>query len=90
MTASRIRDTANALAALSGLLVVVLHVYAGVRSRGHLVWRPVGEPTIFVLVGWMVSIALCVPVLIMTRGRSPAAIGALAVTLASAVLVLVV
>jgi hypothetical protein len=86
MTESRTR-VANTLAALGGLLVVGLHLYAGTRAGGRSVLRPVGELTIYVLFGWILSFALCVPALILTRGRSPAAIGALAITLMSAALV---
>jgi hypothetical protein len=78
---------ANTLAALGGTLVVALHLYAGIVGGGRSVLRPVGEVTIFVLFGWILSLGLCAPALILTRGRSPAAIGALAVTLMSAALV---
>ncbi len=87
MTESRTRVVANTLAALGGVLVVGLHLYAGVRAGGRSVLRPVGEATIYVLFGWILSFGLCVPALILTRGRSRAAIGALAVTLLSAALV---
>jgi hypothetical protein len=86
MPTPRRRVIVNALAALSGLLVVALHLYAGVLSKGHPVWRPIGEPILFIFFGWIVSVASCVPALIVTRGRSRAAIVALAITAASAAL----
>jgi hypothetical protein len=78
----------NALAGLSGLLVVVLHVYVGILSEGHPVLRPIGEPTIYAYFGWVLTVALCVPILVLTRGRSLASVIALAITVTSAVLVL--
>ena len=78
------------MAALSALLVVALHLYAGVLSKGHPVLRPVGEPTIYLFFGWTVSVASCIPILILTRGRSRAAMVALAITLTSAALVFAV
>ena len=89
MPAVRARFIANVLAALSGVVVIVLHIYAGVLSMGHPVLRPIGEPTMLLFVGWIVSVALCTPVLVLTRGRSRAAIVALAITVLSALLVLV-
>jgi O-antigen ligase len=87
MTASRIRGIASGIAGLSGLLVVVLHLLAGRNSGTRPIWRPAGEPTMAVFVGWMICVALCIPALILTRGRSRAALGALAVIVISAVLV---
>ena len=87
MSGSRIRGIANAIAGLSGLLVVVLHLMAGRNSGTRPIWRPAGEPTMAIFVGWMICVVLCIPALILTRGRSRAAIGALAVTVTSAVLV---
>jgi len=86
MTASRIRPIANAIAGLSGLLVVALHLLAGADSTRP-IWRPAGEPTMAIFVGWMICVALCIPALILTRGRSRAALGALAMVVISAVLV---
>jgi len=45
--------------------------------------------TMAVFVAWMICVVLCLPALILTRGRSRAALGALAVTVLSAVLVFV-
>jgi hypothetical protein len=86
MPESRTGVVANTLAVLGGVLVVALHLYAGISDSGRPVLRPVGEATIFVLFGWILSIILCAPALILTRGRSRTAIGALAVTLTSAAL----
>ena len=80
----RSRVVANTLAALGGVVVVALHLYAGILDSGRPVLRPVGEETIFLLFGWILSLILCVPALILTRGRSRVAIGVLAVTLTSA------
>jgi hypothetical protein len=81
------RAVANTLAALGGMLVVALHLYAGILSGGRSVLRPVGERTIFVLCGWILSLILSAPALILTRGRSRAALGALVITLMSVALV---
>jgi len=89
MTASRVRGIANAIAGLSGLFVVALHLLAGADSSTRPVWRPAGEPTMAVFVGWMICIALCIPALVLTRGRSRAALGALAIVVISAALVFV-
>ena len=89
MTTSRIRGIANAIAGLSGLLVVALHLLAGADSKPRPIWRPAGEPTMAIFVGWMICVALCIPALVLTRGRSRAALGALAVVVISAVLVFV-
>jgi hypothetical protein len=87
MPESRTRVVANALAALGGVLVVALHLYVGISAGGSSVLRPVGEATIFVLFGWILSLCLSASALILTRGRSRAAYGAIAVTLLSAALV---
>jgi hypothetical protein len=42
-----------------------------------------------IFIGWMICVALCIPALVLTRGRSRAALGALAVIVISAVLVFV-
>jgi O-antigen ligase len=89
VTASRIRGIANAIAGLSGLLVVALHLLAGADSSTRPIWRPAGEPTMAVFVGWMICVVLCIPALILTRGRSRAALGALAAVVISAALVFV-
>lgn len=89
MATSRIRGIANGIAGLSGLLVVALHLAAGRNGGTRPVWRPAGESTMAVFVAWMICVALCIPALILTRGRSRAALGALAVTIISAVLVFV-
>jgi O-antigen ligase len=89
MTTSRIRGIANAIAGLSGLLVVALHLLAGADSKPRPIWRPAGEPTMAVFVGWMICVVLCIPALILTRGRSRAALGALATIVISAALVFV-
>lgn len=89
VTASRIRGIANAIAGLSGLLVVALHLLAGADSKPRPIWRPAGEPTMAVFVGWMICVVLCIPALILTRGRSRAALGALAAVVISAALVFV-
>ena len=34
---------------------------------------PIGEPTIYLFFGWTLSVASCIPILILTRGRSRAA-----------------
>jgi len=88
-TASRIRGVASVIAGLSGLLVVVLHLAAGADSKPRPIWRPAGEPTMAIFVGWMICVALCIPALVLTRGRSRAALGALAVIVISAALVFV-
>ena len=87
MRESRTRVVANTLAALGGVLVATVHLYAGIVSGSRSILRPVGETTIFVLFAWFVSLILCATALILTRGRSRAAVGALAVTLMSVVLV---
>ena len=87
MPSSRIHGIASGIAGLGGLLVVALHLAAGRNSGTRPIWRPAGEPTMAVFVGWMICVALCIPALIVTRGRSRAALGALAVTVISAVLV---
>ena len=89
MTTSRIRGIANGIAGSSGLLVVVLHLAAGRNGGTRPIWRPAGEPTMAVFVAWMICVVLCIPALILTRGRSRAALGALAVTVLSALLVFV-
>jgi len=88
-TPSRIRGIASVIAGLSGLLVVVLHLAAGADSKPRPIWRPAGEPTMAIFIGWMICVALCIPALVLTRGRSRAALGALAVIVISAVLVFV-
>ena len=88
-TTSRIRGVASVIAGLSGLLVVVLHLAAGADSKPRPIWRPAGEPTMAIFIGWMICVALCIPALVLTRGRSRAALGALAVIVISAVLVFV-
>jgi len=88
-TASRIRGIASVIAGPSGLLVVVLHLAAGADSKPRPIWRPAGEPTMAIFIGWMICVALCIPALVLTRGRSRAALGALAVIVISAVLVFV-
>jgi hypothetical protein len=42
-----------------------------------------------VFVAWMICVPLCIPALILTRGRSRAALGALAMIVISAALVFV-
>ena len=87
MSVSRIHRVASAIAVLGGALVVALHLAAGRNGGTRPIWRPAGEPTMAVFVGWMICIVLCIPALILTRGRSRAALGALAVIVISAVLV---
>lgn len=89
MSASRVRGFANVIAGLSGLLVIVLHLAAGRNGSTRPIWRPAGEPTMAIFVGWMICVVLCIPALILARGRSGAALGALAVVVVSAVLVFV-
>jgi hypothetical protein len=70
------------------LLVIVAHGAAGFMDEGRVVWRPVGHGTVVVPVTWVVASILAVRALVAARGRSPAALLALGITVASAMLLL--
>lgn len=84
---ARIRGIASGIAGLSGLLVAAIHLLAGRNGGTRPIWRPAGESTMAIFVAWMICVALCIPALILTRGRSRAALGALAVMVISVALV---
>jgi hypothetical protein len=86
MKQPRGRALANALATVGGVIVVALHIYAGVLEKGHPLLRPIGEPNIYVFFGWIFGIGLSVPALVLTRGRSFVALVVVAVTLTSVAL----
>jgi len=63
-------NLANALAAIGGVLVVIGHAYSGILDAGHLRLRLVGEASIFAIYSLILCLCLCLPALVVTRGRS--------------------
>jgi hypothetical protein len=85
-----LRAFGSVAAALGGFLVIGVHFAVGLLDSGRLRLRPVGEASGFLVPAWILCALLCLPALIISRGRSRIALVALGVTMLSFALALTV